>query len=71
MYTVGSVCYGIYFIVAFPMFYGLDEGVSKWSLSYTVTNAPAACMLVTVLLEVWRLTVGGLQGGAEPGSFCI
>lgn len=60
MYTVGAVCYGIYFIVSFPMFYRLDEGRGRWTLAQAAIDALAACMLVTILLDLWRLAVGGV-----------
>ena len=78
LYTAGSVIYGLYFIVSFPMFYRIDENTGHveqvhqkhgnakyidricdctrtWSLEKTLTDSLAACMLVTILLEMWRL----------------
>lgn len=64
MYTVGSVCYGIYFVVSFPAFYRLDEGVrgrtGRWSVSQAAIDSLGACMLVTIMLDLWRLAVGGV-----------
>mmetsp|Transcript_26971 Transcript_26971/g.46495 ORF Transcript_26971/g.46495 Transcript_26971/m.46495 type:complete len:279 (+) Transcript_26971:62-898(+) len=61
MYTVGSIVYGIYFIVSFPMFYRLDEEVGdNWSLSKTALDSFACCMIVTCLLDFWRLVIGGI-----------
>lgn len=61
MYTVGSVVYGIYFIVSFPMFFRVGEE-RTWTSSEALIDAGAACMLVTCLLDLWRLVVG--TGGA-------
>jgi len=85
MYTVGSMCYGIYFIVSFPMYYryvqanvyavalynahctvplsfrgsSVDE-YARWSWSRAAIDSLGACMLVTIMLDLWRLTVGGV-----------
>ena len=87
MYTVGSMCYGIYFIVSFPMYYRcggpamllccalfvaagrlnvevcahrLDEGAQRWTWSQAAIDSLGSCMLVTIMLDLWRLTVGGV-----------
>lgn len=59
MYSVGSICYALYFIVTFPMYYHLSEGPIL-SISATALNSLAGCMLVTILLDLWRLVVGGI-----------
>ena len=92
MYTVGSVFYGIYFYVAFPMFYrcvsspdlslcashshhasySIDEDVSdRWTVARTATDSLAACMLVTIFLDLWRITLNGISfdTGANTLSF--
>lgn len=58
MYLYGSMFYGIYFIVTFPMFARLDEDANSWTLSQTVIDTLAACMIVTQLLDVWRISIG-------------
>lgn len=60
MYTVGSLFYAIYFFVTFPMFYRIEEDPSdkRWTLWQTALDALAAGMLVTILLDVWRLGLG-------------
>jgi len=85
MYTVGSMFYGIYFYVSFPMFYRLDEPLqhqqhekkkkaskrrSGWTLGETFVDALAACMLVTIILDVWRLGLGPIihEGGRHSTS---
>ena len=90
LYTIGSVVYGLYFVVSFPMFSRIDEDavVSErtegggrrslklpkgvWTATQTALDALAASMLVTILLEVWRLgvmSVTGLgSGGDDTGS---
>lgn len=61
MYTIGSLFYAIYFFVSFPAFYVMDESVRKWSLVRAVTDSLAAGMLVTILLDLWRLGIGPLE----------
>ena len=72
MYRVGSLFYAIYFFVSFPMFYRMDEqedvgGASKkrgrgssYGLWRVVVDALAAGMLVTCLLDFWRIGVGSI-----------
>uniref|UniRef100_A0A7I4APN8 Cycloeucalenol cycloisomerase n=1 Tax=Physcomitrium patens TaxID=3218 RepID=A0A7I4APN8_PHYPA len=58
-YKVGSLFYAIYFIVSFPMFKRLDEDPSApWTLSQVAVDALGASMLVTIILDSWRITVG-------------
>lgn len=81
---VGSVVYGIYFVVGFPMFFSLDEqykpsisskltAMSRISLSNTAMNAFAATAIVTLLLDLWRLALGSIyelgQGAVIPVPF--
>lgn len=59
MYKVGSIFYAIYFIVSYPMFIRLDENPKDpWSLSRTAIDSLAAAMLVTIILDFWRLLIG-------------
>ena len=58
MYAYGSVFYGLYFVVSYPMFWALDERSNAWSLWRTVVDAMACSMLITTLLDAWRLTIG-------------
>jgi len=69
MYTVGSLFYAIYFFVSFPMFFRIDEypRVRKWSLVDCVWDSLAAGMLVTILLDLWRISVGGIVDQAGQG----
>ena len=62
MYTVGSVFYGIYFFVSFPMFARVGEA-RPWTAAEALADALAACMAVTLLLDLWRLA---LAGGGPP-----
>ena len=62
MYRVGSLFYGIYFLVSFPVFFRMDEGTTTWSLGQAAGSSLAACMLVTLLLDFWRLAFGSLTG---------
>lgn len=62
MYTVGSVVYGIYFYISFPMFHRVMETVSgeRWTPARAAMDALAASMLVTIVLDLWRLALGGI-----------
>lgn len=60
MYTVGSVCYGIYFIVSFPAYYRLDEGTERWTCAQAAIDSLGSCMAVTIMLDLWRLTMGSV-----------
>ena len=67
MYTVGSLFYAIYFFVSFPMFYRIDEvpGKRRWTAGETALDALAASMLVTIVLDLWRISFGNIYGGPE------
>ncbi|EAY80703.1 hypothetical protein OsI_35887 [Oryza sativa Indica Group] len=58
MYKVGSLFYAIYFIVSFPMFSRIDENEEKWNLSRVAVDALGAAMLVTIILDLWRIFLG-------------
>ncbi|KAG7672170.1 hypothetical protein KSW81_005052 [Nannochloris sp. 'desiccata'] len=70
MYKIGSLFYAIYFFVSFPMFYRMDEeassGKTRYGLWRVVVDALAAGMIVTCLLDFWRLGVGGIYETAVP-----
>ena len=55
MYTVGSVVYSIYFIVSFPMFHRLAES-RRWTARSALVDSLAASMIVTILLDLYRLS---------------
>lgn len=58
-YKVGSLLYGIYFLVSFPMFKRIDEDPNTpWNLNQVVVDALGASMLVTIVLDLWRITIG-------------
>lgn len=86
--TIGSVVYGIYFIVSFPMFLRLDEehdggggqaaaagaineGAARakpafepcWTWQRAAIDSLGAAMLVTIMLDMWRILVGKVYGG--------
>lgn len=44
MYTVGSMCYGIYFIVSFPMYYRYVHGLAYTRLRSTTLTARRRCV---------------------------
>ncbi|CAF5100079.1 unnamed protein product, partial [Rotaria sp. Silwood1] len=46
------------FIVSFPMFARLDETANTWNLSTTFIDSMACCMIVTQLLDFWRISIG-------------
>lgn len=59
MYRVGSLFYAIYFIVSFPMFLRVDEKPGDpWDLPRVAIDALGAAMLVTILLDLWRIFLG-------------
>lgn len=59
MYKVGSLFYAIYFIVSFPMFFRMDEKLGDlWDLPRVAIDALGAAMLVTILLDLWRIFLG-------------
>jgi cycloeucalenol cycloisomerase len=66
MYTYGTAFYALYFVFTFPMHLGIDEeadsesGQQQWPLSRVVINAFAACGMVTVALELWRVSIGAI-----------
>ena len=71
MYTVGSIFYAIYFFVSFPMFYRMDEGGAKsshYTSWRTAVDSLGACMLVTLLLDFWRLGVGAIDASGSAQS---
>ena len=59
MYGVGSLFYAIYFFVGFPIFFRMDESRTKrTSMVGCIGEALAATMLVTLLLDFWRIGFG-------------
>jgi len=57
MYKYGSVFYALYFVVSFPMHFSIDE-TKVSTLRETVLNAFAACGIITLLLDMWRIFLG-------------
>ncbi|CAL9242982.1 unnamed protein product [Arabidopsis halleri] len=71
MYRVGCLFYAIYFIVSFPMFFRMDEKSSdEWDLSRVAVDALGAAMLVTIILDLWRLFLGPIVPLPE-GQNCL
>ncbi|GAY51048.1 hypothetical protein CUMW_131290 [Citrus unshiu] len=59
MYKVGSLFYAIYFIISFPMFLRIDEKLGDlWDLPRVAVDALGAAMLVTIILDLWRIFLG-------------
>ncbi|XP_042471445.1 cycloeucalenol cycloisomerase-like isoform X2 [Zingiber officinale] len=59
MYKVGSLFYAIYFLVSFPMFVRVDEKDDQpWDLPRVAVDALGAAMLVTIILDLWRIFLG-------------
>ncbi|KAF5193135.1 Cycloeucalenol cycloisomerase [Thalictrum thalictroides] len=59
MYKVGSLFYAIYFLVSFPMFLRIDEKPGDpWDLPRVAVDALGAAMLVTIILDLWRIFLG-------------
>lgn len=68
MYRQGSLFYAIYFFVSFPVFYRLDESTKptmQSSLWRTCMDSLGASMLVTLLLDFWRIGIGALTHHAD------
>ncbi|KAK7853332.1 cycloeucalenol cycloisomerase [Quercus suber] len=66
MYKVGSLFYASYFIVSFPMFLRIDEKPSKpWDLPRVAVDALGAAMLVTIILDLWRLFLGPIVSDSK------
>jgi cycloeucalenol cycloisomerase len=67
MYTVGSLFYAMYFWVSFPAFYIMDENphAKKWTVGAAARDALAAGMLVTVMLDAWRVCIGPIVDGGD------
>lgn len=56
MLTTGSVFYGLFFLVSFPMFARLDEKMGEsWSWQRVVIEALASMMMILTIADVWRL----------------
>ncbi|XP_010442523.1 PREDICTED: cycloeucalenol cycloisomerase [Camelina sativa] len=71
MYRVGCLFYAIYFLVSFPMFFRMDEKSSnEWDLSRVAVDALGAAMLVTIILDLWRLVLGPIVPLPE-GQKCL
>ncbi|XP_002992397.2 cycloeucalenol cycloisomerase [Selaginella moellendorffii] len=73
-YRIGSLFYAIYFFVSFPMFIRLDENPrSRWTLSQTAIDSLAAAMIVTILLDLWRIGLGAIVKlpGAASYESCV
>merc|ERR1711976_1122977 len=69
MYSVGSLFYAIYFFVSFPMFYRMDEDPKRrWTISEAAFDALAAGMLVTILLDLWRISYGSILEDVPAGG---
>ena len=65
MYRVGSLFYAIYFFVSFPMYFRMEENAKKpYTLWRVAVDALAAGMMVTCLLDFWRLLFGSIDGGS-------
>jgi cycloeucalenol cycloisomerase len=62
VYIIGSAFYGIYFIVSYPVFFEIDEVITKTKLPYTayqtVMESMGASMIVLCLLDITRLFLG-------------
>nr|XP_010919074.2 cycloeucalenol cycloisomerase-like [Elaeis guineensis] len=67
MYKTGSLFYAMYFIVSFPMFSRIDEiPGDRWDLKRVAVDALGASMLVTIILDLWRLFLGPIVPVPEP-----
>jgi len=48
----------LYFLPSFPMYLRLDEERNEWSWQRTAIDALGCCMIITQLLDAWRLGIG-------------
>lgn len=65
-YLLGSAFYGIYFYVSFPMYYRMDEKKGeRWTLSRAFFDSLAASMLVTIILDLTRISIGHIFAGTS------
>ena len=60
MLKVGSLGYGLYFVVGLPMVRRVDDNGESWTLGRVIIEALAASMMILVLLEAWARLVGSL-----------
>ncbi len=67
MYTVGSLFYAIYFFVSFPVYFQMDEVRNSWSLGQAARDSLASGMAVTILLDLWRISFGGIVLSSKSG----
>lgn len=84
MWVIGSGFYGIYFLFSFPMFFRIDEEapkktdargvpddnrfVYKYTLGNVFKDALAHGMGTTMLLDLWRITIGNINNvNADKG----
>jgi cycloeucalenol cycloisomerase len=60
-YQIGIAFYALYFFVSFPMFFRLDEERGEsWTLFRTACESLASAMVVFILCDFWRLTIGNI-----------
>eukprot|EP00245_Coleochaete_scutata_P015328 TRINITY_DN6790_c0_g3_i2.p1 TRINITY_DN6790_c0_g3~~TRINITY_DN6790_c0_g3_i2.p1 ORF type:complete len:326 (-),score=16.31 TRINITY_DN6790_c0_g3_i2:47-1024(-) len=61
MYRVGSLFYAIYFFVSFPLFIRMEEKPNEqWDIWRAAVDSLGAAMLVTILLDFWRISYGAI-----------
>ncbi|XP_020585598.1 cycloeucalenol cycloisomerase-like [Phalaenopsis equestris] len=66
MYKVGSLFYAIYFVVSFPMFSRVAEKEDDgWDLQRVAVDALGAAMLVTIILDLWRISLGSIASTSQ------
>lgn len=68
MYFIGNGFYALYFVVSFPMYYRMDEDGTQWTLGRAIVDAFGAAMIVTCLLDFWRLTIGSIVPTRNAGT---
>ena len=67
MITTGSVFYGLFLVVTFPLYYLIDE-YRQWTLVETLFAALGGMMIVMLLADYWRLVFGSVDSSALPYS---
>jgi cycloeucalenol cycloisomerase len=46
----------------------MQDPKARFTLSQVAVDGLGASMLVTILLDLWRISIGDILGGAGPGS---
>ncbi len=59
---------GIYLCIYLPVYIFTQDPKKKWTLSEAACDGLAASMLVTILLDFWRIGFGSIHSEGTAGS---